>query len=94
MKNTQRVISEYEWEVWAHRLCSEPIELVESANFGECYEVEHMHVYKLNDGKYATVRESGCSCYESSSADIDLYPTKEAALVVFNKYVKNRKGDI
>lgn len=46
------------------------------ADYSESYQVDTFHVFELADGKYATISESGCSCYDSSEAVIELHPTK------------------
>ena len=39
-----------------------------------------LHVYLLENGQGITIKEQGCSCYESSQADIDVYKTVDLAL--------------
>lgn len=76
-------IDSWEWHSWASRLGSVPVDRIEHEDRSESYEMDRAHVFKLENGKYALVTESGCSCYESGSALIDLYPTEQKALEAF-----------
>lgn len=68
----------YKEEVWSGQYPDfVPVELVASIDKGEAYEVNELHLYKLKRG-YALVHESGCSCYETSEANVDFYPSKQA----------------
>ena len=80
-----------EFRYWIDRLGSFPMEQIAHADFSESYEVDVVHVLLLEDGKYALIIEHGCSCYEVSDADIELFPTKEAVMDKFNKYVSENK---
>jgi len=44
------------------------------------------HVYKLANGKFATVFESGCSCYDSSDAAVEVHETETEAMKSFNEW--------
>jgi hypothetical protein len=68
---------EYEFKAWKNTIGFEPVELLASYDNAGSYEMSAMHVFKLKRG-YAIVHESGCSCYSSEDASIDLYPTKSA----------------
>lgn len=84
-------IDEYEIDAWIDRLGSMPIETVAHSNKSEAYEMNRAHVLKLADNRYALVTESGCSCYSSSDACVDLFPDKESAMIQFRKWQKENK---
>ena len=71
----------YEFKAWA--LDSPPVELIHSQDHSESYEMDRKHVFKLENGQYALISESGCSCYEASDAQIILFPTEEKAKEAF-----------
>lgn len=64
----------YEFESWKDTTGFEPVALIASADNAGSYEKSELHVFKLKRG-YAIVHESGCSCYSSSDADIDILPS-------------------
>ena len=68
---------------------SEPIETIADFDKEPSYEMDRAVVFKLKNGKYAYVHESGCSCYESSDAMIDIYDTKKEAMEQFNAWKGN-----
>lgn len=67
-------IFECAFENWRHTTGFDPVELLATANQAGSYETSELHVFKLKRG-YAIVHESGCSCYESSDAKIDILPS-------------------
>ncbi len=71
---------------WITQMGSEPVEMIESFDKSAAYEMDAAHVFKLANGKYSTVIESGCSCYESSDASVEVHTTKKAALKSFNDW--------
>jgi len=82
---------EYEFENWTERFGSEPIELIASIDYSESYETEKMHIFKLKNGKYVSVYECGCSCYDYRDAQIDIYPNALSALEKYDVYVLEKK---
>lgn len=71
----------YAFECWTNQHVGFfPIEMVGSHNRSESYTKNEMHVFKNMNGSYAIVRESGCSCYERSNAQVDFVKTKKEAL--------------
>ena len=81
-------IDEYEMEAWTPIMGSEPVEQVRHLDRSEPYECDEAHVFRLANGKYATVIERGCSCYEASDAKIEVFPTLEAAVAAYEKWEK------
>ena len=81
----------YEFSEWIKSLQSAPVELVSSANYSSGYDMDRCHVFKLEDGKYAVIVESGCSCYDVSDAKIELFPKKSQATEKFKKYVAEQE---
>jgi len=81
------------WDVqyWLPTLGSNPVERVAHFNNSYDYEMSEAHVLKLENGKYATVIEEGCSCYSSADAQIELHPTKKAAMKRFEQWKKESK---
>lgn len=77
----------YEFEYWLESFQSPPIELVKSVDRSESYEMDRTHIFKLEDGRYAVVNESGCSCYDPSVASIEILPTLEKAERAFAESV-------
>lgn len=75
----------YEFQNWLKRFGSFPVELVRSKDNGEGYEVDRRHIFKLENGMYAFVSESGCSCYSSGDADIIIFDTLKEANREFEK---------
>lgn len=74
-----------EFSAWMFTFGSAPIELVVSEDWSESYEMTRRTIFKLENGQYALVKENGCSCYTYADADIELFPSKRAALVAFKK---------
>jgi len=70
---------DYEFRSWKNITGFEPIELIASVDESESYEMDRRHVFLLADGKYASVDEQGCSCYDPSWASVEIHPTKESA---------------
>jgi hypothetical protein len=88
MKTDDLGVEKYEIDAWRFTLGSAPIKRVAHCDLSEPYEMREAHVFKLENGKYALVTEEGCSCYESSDADIDLFSGKKDALEAFEKWKK------
>lgn len=76
-------------ECWSNSLNGlKPILELGHADCSESWEMDQMHVFKLTDGQYVIVSESGCSCYEPEQADVELQPSLVAA---FDKYLEYKK---
>lgn len=75
----------YEFDAWIEILGSEPIELIKSIDKSESYEQDHKHLFKLDNGEYAVIHESGDSCYEPSDAIINKFPDLDSAITFFRK---------
>ena len=65
---------EYEFEYWTQTIGFEPTALIASVDNAGAWETSALHVFKLKRG-YAIVHESGCSCYTSADASIDILPS-------------------
>lgn len=89
----ENVLGDYEFQAWITRLRSAPVKEVACGDFGEAYEVNCARVLKLENGKYALITESGCSCYEAQMADIELFPTKKAAMEQFRAWERQNKRE-
>ena len=63
----------YELEDWIGKLQSMPVEEIDSYDESQSYEFAAGHLFKLENGKYAFVYESGCSCYDPSWAEISIF---------------------
>lgn len=81
-------LDDYEIEAWITRLGSMPVERVLHKDMGESYQRCEAHVLELENKKYALVSEVGCSCYDSRSADIDLFENMSKAEDAFNRWIK------
>lgn len=68
---------EYEFEYWRKTTGFEPVKFLATGDNAYAYEKSELHIFKLKRG-YAVVLESGCSCYSSSDAEIELFPTLSA----------------
>jgi len=69
----------YQNEYWAAIAGANIVEVIAEEDHSECYEVDEKHLYKLENGRYAVVRESGCSCYSLADADVTTFDTLAAA---------------
>ena len=79
---------QWEKDIWSKQLGSKITEELESRDWSACYEMDAAHLFKTEDGRFVVVTESGCSCYDSSDADLREYPTESEARTKFNEYVK------
>lgn len=93
IKSKLDCVGDYELEAWITTLGSLPVERIRHADLSESYEMNMAHLFLLENGLYALVTESGCSCYESSQADIELFKSKTAAINSFEKWEKGNKRD-
>ncbi len=53
--------------------------------------MDQIHVFALTDGTYAYVSESGCSCYGSEDAELELLPLARA-MDKYRDYKKSKGG--
>lgn len=83
-------VTEWEIKAWIVRLGSNPIKTVAHEDRSQPYGMDRAHVFELENGQYALVTESGCSCYDAANADIDLLPNKKSAMSAFEKWKKNQ----
>lgn len=81
-------LDSYQLDAWAGRLGSPVVSRVAHDDRGGSYEMNCIHVLKLKNRHYAVVTESGCSCYSSDDAVIDLHPDKKKAMNAFDKWQK------
>ena len=81
-------IDSWDLSAWIEQLGSVPVERVRHADHSESYEMSVAHIFRLENGKYAVVIEEGCSCYSSSDAQIELFPTLKRAEESFNEWEK------
>lgn len=86
-------ISSHELGAWIDALGSAPKERVAHADESRSYEMDVIHVFELENGKFAVVTESGCSCYCPEDADIELFPDREEAMSSFDTWVTQHKRD-
>jgi len=70
---------------WKEEMGALPKALLLSEDNPESYEMDRKHLFELEDGKFAVVEESGCSCYESSDAIINTYPSFTVAKEEYDK---------
>lgn len=75
-----------DYSSWETQFGSKAIRTIASEDQSADWEVNAFHVYELENGKYATVYESGCSCYDSNDAQIEVYDTEEEAMAEFNSW--------
>lgn len=79
---------DWQIEAWIMRLGSFPIERIAYQNNSGGYRKAEAHIVKLENGKYATITEEGCSCYTADRAEIQIHPNERSAKDLFNKWVK------
>jgi len=70
---------------WNH--VGKPVSEIGHADFSPSYEVDTLHVFTLDNGKCVVVHECGCSCYESSQADLEVLPFARA----MEKYISYKR---
>ncbi len=85
-------ITAYEIKAWFSVLRSQPKKVLISEDFSQSYEMTAARVLELENGRFALVTESGCSCYNYEDAEVEIFPTRETALEAFNKWVKENDG--
>lgn len=67
-------------------------EVLATEDYGAAYEVNSQHVLLLEDGRCALVTEVGCSCYDSSQADVEVH-SRDTALDMHRAWVRRQKGN-
>ena len=80
---------EYEFKYWVPIFGSIPIEYIKHYDFSENYGVDTIHIFKLENGKIAFVREVGHSGYSPEDAQIELFYCEQKALEKFYRIKKN-----
>jgi hypothetical protein len=90
MEQKEKVVGldEYQIEAWLSRLEVRPLEVVDQEDKSEGYDIDRILVLRLKNRRYATVVESGCSCYDSSDAQIELHPDKRSAMRALDAWKK------
>ena len=92
MREAPPGMQKYELEAWLVPLGSFPVERIAYKDYEPSYEVYRAHVWLLENGRFALVTESGCSCYKPESANIDIFPAsgagRAAALEKFTDWGK------
>lgn len=74
---------------WSDRVNgAKPIAEVGHADASQPYEMDMLHVFRLDTGEYVIVTECGCSCYESSNADLEMQPSFAVAMDKYMSYKK------
>lgn len=53
-------------------------------------EKEAMHILEASNGKFYTIHESGCSCYDPSWAEVEEHPTLDSAMRAFKTWEKQK----
>lgn len=81
-------VSGYAIECWEQQHGIKFVRELASADWSESYECDAAHVFELADGKYAFIRESGCSCYSYDDAYIKICDTADEAMDLYKKEVK------
>jgi len=76
----------YEFAYWLPKMQSFPTEEREHCDRSAGYETDTIHVFKLEDGNYAVVTESGCSCYGADEAEIEVFSKEEEAIQLYEKW--------
>ena len=81
-------LDKWEIEAWITRLGSMPIKVIDRCDRSESYSIAKFTILKLEDGKYATVDENGCSCYNSEDANIEIFSTEKEAKIQFEEWTQ------
>lgn len=84
-------LSDWELRDWIDRLGSNPIRLVTQDDRSQSYEMNRASIFELENGQFAGIFEFGCSCYDSKDAQIDLFPSEQAALGALDSWFKEHK---
>lgn len=73
----------YQNEYWATIAGADIVEVIEEEDNSSGYDVDEKHLYKLANGRYAVVKEAGCSCYSLADADVNTFDTLKAAKAAY-----------
>ena len=73
--------SEWELEYWKEcgMLEGNPVRTVAGKDNSRPYEMDRFGIIEMDTGKFATILESGCSCYDYSQAQIDHHKASQDA---------------
>lgn len=71
-------------EYWSAIAGANITEVIAEEDTSADYEVTARHLYKLENGRFAVVEESGCSCYSMSDAHIETFDTEKAAQAAYD----------
>lgn len=85
-------LDSWQIEAWIMRLGSFPRKRVFHKDYAGSYEKREAHVLQLENGKYALVVEEGCSCYESSQANIEIFQSLFKVRSQFEKWCKEKEA--
>lgn len=77
-------VSHWGIECWESVHKFKVVRQLEHKDNSEPYEVDEAHVFELEDGRYATVLEYGCSCYSYDDAIVNIFDTLDEAMENFN----------
>ena len=69
-----------------------PVRLIKTVDKSRSYEMDAMHLFEMENGEYLTISEMGCSCYDSSQADLQLHPNLADAETLFHRWENNSYG--
>lgn len=84
-------VDDYDLKYWMPVFGSKPVERIAHEDFAGSYEKCECHVFRLENNQYAVVAENGCSCYSADDAQIELFPTEQAAMESFEKWIKQNR---
>ena len=89
-KNKLELLEIDEWEIkaWITRLGSMPIKVIDRCDRSAPFSITRFTILKLEDGKYATIDEQGCSCYIPENANIEIFSTEKRAKTQLEKWNK------
>ena len=70
------------------------VRIVDSADFSRQYEMDCMSIMELDNGKFVTIYECGCSCYDArTDAEVEHHPDLVSAQEKLNRYKsENARG--
>ena len=77
------------WSEWIHG--DYAVELIDEHDHSEAYEMDCIWLFRLASGRYATVEEQGCSCYDHDDAALDLFADLESAQQDMRNWRSERK---
>jgi hypothetical protein len=76
----------YEFNAWKDAMGGLPDQLLASHDKSEQYEMDRCHVFRIRPGRFVTIFESGCSCYEPENATIEVYGDEASAMASYSKW--------